>query len=233
MRYALYYTTPPDHALTRVASRWLGRSAFSHNCDQSSQASGGDQALTAEPRRYGFHATIKAPFRLREDRTAKELEAAVGSFCANRPICPIGPLSVARIGNFFALVPSTRTPFLGGLASRAVADLDEFRAPMNEAELQRRLRFDLDDVEITNLVRWGYPYVFDRFRFHMTLTGPVQASRREAVGGQLKAMFDPVLLAEDLHIDALTLFVQDNPGGDFLAQTRFPLWTREPMKATG
>ncbi|ATU95184.1 DUF1045 domain-containing protein [Phyllobacterium zundukense] len=233
MRYALYYTPPPDHALTRVASRWLGRSAFSHNCDESSQASGCDQALTAEPRRYGFHATIKAPFRLREDRTAEELEAAVRSFCAKRPICPIGPLSVARVGNFFALVPSTGTPFSGGLASRAVGDLDEFRAPLNEAELQRHLRSDLDDVETTNLVLWGYPYVFDRFRFHMTLTGPVQASRREAVGEQLKAMFDPLLLAEDFYIDALTLFVQDNPGGDFLARTRFPLWTREQMKATG
>lgn len=227
-RYAIYYTPPADHPLTRAAARWLGRDAFAG--EAAASLSGDSDALVAEPRRYGFHATLKAPFRLRPGRTGQELGEAIRQFAESRPPCPIGPLRIARLGAFFALVPREPSPGLQALAARVVSDFDPFRAPMTPEELQRRLRASLDEAETTHLVQWGYPYVFDRFRFHMTLTGPVGESEREDVAYRLDAAFAP-LLDEDFHVDALTLFEQPEQQSGFVVTARFGLGMRRPERA--
>jgi putative phosphonate metabolism protein len=217
-RYALYYTPAAKHPLTRAAARWLGRDAFGGSVGA---LSADDAALTAEPRRYGFHATLKPPFRLREGRNVAELERAVEAFAGSHRPCPIGALSVSLIGSFFALVPARPLRALRVFAGQAVSDLDAFRAPLNKDELAKRLRSPLDEAQTANLVRWGYPYVFDEFRFHMTLTGPVEPDRQEGVRQRLETLFTP-LLDEDFLLDAVSLFEQDGPDGDFVVRASFP-----------
>ncbi|MGQ3281168.1 MAG: DUF1045 domain-containing protein, partial [Shinella sp.] len=72
MRYALYFTPSASDPLTLSAQRWLGRNAFTGATLAQLSVQGFDAAtlagLTADPRRYGFHATLKAPFSLAEGR---------------------------------------------------------------------------------------------------------------------------------------------------------------------
>ncbi|MBB4232529.1 DUF1045 domain-containing protein [Rhizobium mongolense] len=189
-RYALYYTPIPEHP------------------------------LIAEPRRYGFHATLKAPFHLAPGTSRQELESAIRSFAASQRPCPIGPTRIATLGSFFALMPRATAPYLQSFASRIVTEIDRFRAQLTAEHLQRRLRSRLDEAEKTHLVQWGYPYVHDRFRFHMTLTGEVKAEDYGSVAQQLERQFAP-LLDEDFRIDAITLFEQENSECDFFAVSRF------------
>jgi putative phosphonate metabolism protein len=219
-RYALYYTPPREHPLSQAVAQWLGRDVFARDEPLAGDRSNDDVSLTAEPRRYGFHATLKAPFRLAPGRSRQELECAIRRFVDRRQPCPIGSLQVAMLGDFFALVPRATPPSVRDLASQVTSQFDQFRARMTAEELQRRLRTSLDETEMRHVEQWGYPYVFERFRFHMTLTGPVAAGEREGVAQRLEKLFQP-LLDETFHIDAITLFEQEIPETDFVATSRF------------
>ncbi|UVK49666.1 DUF1045 domain-containing protein (plasmid) [Mesorhizobium sp. AR02] len=223
-RHAIYYSPSPRHPLATAAVHWLGRDPFGSIYATDAAQPEGETVLTSEPRRYGFHATLKAPFRLREDTSVEELEHALGSFAASRPPCPIGSLKIDLIGGFFALVPVYPIPTLRGFAAQIVEEFDRFRAPMDAGELERRMSRQLDEVEMTNLVTWGYPYVLDRFRFHMTLTDRVPEDGRAATRARLKERFEP-FLSEDYHIDTLSLFVQEHRGADFAVRSQFALKT--------
>lgn len=220
-RYGIYYTPAADHPLTRVAARWLGRDAFGGRALMPGEAVDGWRELTAAPRHYGFHATLKAPFRLADGAGAIDLQEAVWQFAAGRSAAPLGRLKVARIGRFFALVPEETAAELMTLAGAAVTEFDRFRAPMGEEEFARRNAPHLDPAEVAHLRAWGYPYVLERYRFHMTLTGPVAPERQDEVLTHLKVLFAP-LLCEDFTVDALTIYVEE-PGEDFLVMSRAPL----------
>jgi hypothetical protein len=222
-RVAIYFTPPRDHALTRMAADWLGRDAFT-SADRCSDVFHSFGNVTKGPRRYGFHATLKAPFRLRDGLGLCDVENALASFVETTLRCNIGPLRVAQLGEAFALVPTHPNPWLRALASRIVAEFDHFRAPMTSEEFHRRLSDPLDEVETTNLVQWGYPYVFDRFQFHMTLATAVPSDQAHAVRDCLEGNFGP-LLAETYSLDALSLFVQQRPTEAFFVHSSFPLLT--------
>ncbi|QRM33222.1 DUF1045 domain-containing protein [Microvirga sp. VF16] len=217
-RYAIYYTPAREHPLTVAASSWLGRDAFA----PGACSAGGTAALafTSEPRRYGFHATLKAPFRLRDGASVADLERALSQFAASRPPCPIGPLRIDLLGGFFALVPASPIPALRGLAAQIVEEFDGFRAPMNASELQRRLQSPLDETETAHLVQWGYPYVRDRFRFHLTLTDRIPAAERAGIRQRVEPVFQSYL-SEDYRIDTLSLFVQEHDQADFMVRSQF------------
>ncbi|RVK89409.1 DUF1045 domain-containing protein [Sinorhizobium meliloti] len=219
-RYAIYYTPAVDHPLTRAAEAWLGRSAF-QPCEIA-EIEPDREAVIAEPRRYGFHATLKPPFRLAEGSSIAKLEQAISNFARERRPCPVGPLKLSFTRGFFALVPRHEIPGLRTLAAEIVEKFDPFRAPINEAELQRRLLDPLDDEETIHLVRWGYPYVFDRFHFHMTLTDRSLSDRTGVLQSKLQEHFGD-LLAEDYRVDALALFEQKQPFADFAVRARFSL----------
>lgn len=219
-RYAIYFTPPAAHPLTRAAVAWLGRDAFAPAGAPPPDAR--TPGFLADPRRYGFHATLKAPFRLGEGATEADLRAALGAFAAGTPACPLGRLRVAPLGSFLALMPDHLPPALLDFASRIVMDFDRFRAPSTAAELARRRQAPLDARESALLEQWGYPYVLDRFRFHMSLTGRVGADLRPALLARLEARFAGLLDAA-FHIDALTLFVEEAPGADFAVVARYPL----------
>ena len=201
MRIAVFFTPPAKHRLTVAAARWLLRDAFQGVRFEPESDDGFSQeeleVLTAEPRRYGFHATMKAPFRLAEGATLADAEAALADFCRDAIACPLPSLRLAMLGPFFALVPDPAAKAVDELAARVVRAFEPLRAPLDAAELNRRRRGGLTLSEEANMAAWGYPYVFDEFRFHMTLTGPVPAERQPEMEALLHRRFDRTLARGD------------------------------------
>jgi putative phosphonate metabolism protein len=226
LRYALYFTPPASDPLTLSAQRWLGRNAFTGAALEQPAVGGFDAAtlsgLTADPRRYGFHATLKAPFALAEGRSEAELLAEIGRFVSETEPFDIPEVVVGRLGSFFALVPGDHCDELQSFAGEVVRRFERFRAPLTSADISRRKPDELTASERQNLVQWGYPYVFDEFRFHMTLTGRVPAERRDAVENVLLDQFAD-FHGRPLTIAGLALFREPSRGADFTVHSLFPL----------
>lgn len=231
-RYAVYFAPDPAGALAAAGRSWLGRDAetgvFLMPPAGLGPGAAAWPALTAEPRRYGFHATLKPPFRLAEGRTADGLHAAVAALAAATPRFDLPGLQVAALDGFLALTETAPCAALDALAGACVADLDGFRAPPTEAELARRRKAALEPRHEAHLARWGYPYVFDCFRFHMTLTGRIgDERRREALRRHLADHF-AAALADPVAVDALCLFVEPEPGAPMVVAARLPLGPAGP-----
>jgi ribose 1,5-bisphosphokinase len=190
-RYALYFA--PD-----AASAWH---AF------------GDTALTGEARRYGFHATLKAPFRLAPGARLERLLAELDAWCGTLARFPLPVLQVRRLDDFYALVPAECDARIDAVADACVSRFDGFRAPLTDAELARRLARPLSVRQRELLHRWGYPHVFDEFRFHLSLTGVLPGGRAPAF---------PALPPERLAFDAISVFEEPEPGAPFRRIHRAP-----------
>ncbi len=220
MRAAIYFTPPADAPLTRLAADWLGRDAFDGAAARPLDAE--RAAIVAEPARYGFHATMKAPFRLADDATLPALDEALASFCAAHSAPTIARLALRRIAQFFALVPDETEPALDKLAGECVRGFERFRAPLSTREWERRRPETLTTRQRRHLEDWGYPHVFEDFRFHMTLTGRVPDEAAAPIEATLARHFEP-LLGQPLPVDGLALFVEPEPGGPFVVHSRHPL----------
>jgi putative phosphonate metabolism protein len=221
LRYAIYATPAADHPLSLAAARWLGRDAFTgedHPLPCVDGFSGGTiEGYLADPARYGFHGTLKAPFTLAEGQSVDALIATLDAFAAQAAPVTVSELVIRRLGRFFALVPNERVEALDDLAGRIVADFEPFRAPLSEADIARRRVAGLTLDEETNLIRWGYPYVFDAFRYHMSLTGRVPKDDAEPMAAELKrrfAEFD----GRPYVLDRLAVFVEPERGAPFLVR---------------
>lgn len=209
-RYALYYT-PPQGEFADFGASWLGWDAVRGAAVAQPDLPGLDiAALTAEPRKYGFHATLKAPFRLAEGARAEDLAAAVAALAAQlRPVTLDG-LALTRIGPFLALTPQGDDGPLNALAAQVVEALDPFRAPLTEAEMARRNPDRLTPRQRALLDAWGYPYVLDEFRFHMTLTGALDPATLDAVTAQLAPRL--TVVPRLFTLDAISLMGEDAAG---------------------
>lgn len=217
-RYAIYYVCAPGSDLSRFGARLLGYDAFSGEdlpfADGIVQMAPGWNELTRDPRKYGFHATLKAPLSLARGKTEAELLAACESFAdISRPIPVIRPV-VASISGFIAVVPAEPSAELERLAADCVAEFDSFRAPLTAEDRARRNPSALTPGQREHLDRWGYPYVMEDFRFHMTLTGRLEAERLEPVLAILRNRFSSIGL-KALAIDRIALFRQENSGAGF------------------
>lgn len=215
-RYAIYFSPQRHSPWWQFGARWLGR----NECNGAplappalSQLTATElHAFTAEPRRYGFHATLKAPIRLRGEHNVAGLMAQMQALAASLKPVPLGPLQVVTLGNFVALVPITAPDELTALAAQCVTALDALRAPLSAAELARRLGAQLDAREQELLQLYGYPYVLERFRFHFSLSGPLAAADAQRV---MQAVLGPVAqlnATAPLLLDRLCLFVETAPG---------------------
>lgn len=215
-RYALYYTPPPG-PLSEALTHWLGWDPASGNERPHPHLPGLPRpasALTERPRKYGPHGTLKPPFHLADGQGAEALERALHAFTATRPPVTLGRLHVARIGSFLALVPSGDTGTLAARAAEIVQHFDPFRAPPDASELDRRRKSSLSPRQEQNLARWGYPFVFGDFRFHITLTGPLPQAEIATVHHSLSTWLAPHLI-DDVPLDALSLLGSDPQTGRF------------------
>ncbi len=195
-RFAIYYV-PPEGPLEQFGARWLGWDVV-----QGREVLQPDlpdlHDVTMTPRKYGFHATLKPPFRLAQGSGLEALKAAVSELASGLAPASCDGLGLTTLGRFLALTPKGDISGVQRVAAACVRDLDPFRAPLSEAELERRRNARLNPRQDALLTEWGYPYVMDEFRFHMTLTGRLQKKDipawTELVHSHLPALPEPFVI---------------------------------------
>jgi hypothetical protein len=121
---------------------------------------------------------------------------------------------VDSLSGFIAVVPAEPSTELERLAADCTSEFDSFRAPLTPEDRKRRDPSALTERQCGHLDRWGYPYVMEDFRFHMTLTGRLDAVRREPVLRMLRNSFSAIGI-KTLAIDRIALFRQDDADSRF------------------
>ncbi|WP_145109721.1 DUF1045 domain-containing protein [Cereibacter sediminicola] len=222
-RYAIYWT-PEDGPLARFGRGWLGWDPVT--AEPVDHPAIGElprdvALITQAPRKYGLHATLKPPFRLADGVDVTDLHAAVVALCPYLAPVTLPGLKLDRVGGFLALVPAGNEEPLADLAAEVMRALDGFRAPLTEAELARRRPERLTPRQRGHLADWGYPYVFDDYRFHVTLTGELPEAELSEVVTVLEPLLEPIL-AEPVRIGSLCLFAEASDG-------RFRMLERLPI----
>ena len=219
-RYAAYFAPAEGTAWWEVGSRWIGRcAAQQHDLPQPivpGVSSLVQQRLTQAPRRYGWHATLRAPFALAPGVEFEVLRERLHALCGRFEAFTLPPLKVQQLDDFLALVPEGDTYAIDAVAAACVTELHALAAPLGPVELQRRRATSLKPREDQLLLRWGYPFVLDAFRFHMSLTGTlhgVPTTEVEAMKGAAVQYFGalPACL-----FDSVALFAEPHPGADFV-----------------
>lgn len=218
-RYAIYFAPAPETALWRFGSAVIGYDAAS-GMDMPFLTTAGMSpaqwlALTDEPRRYGFHATLKAPFHLAPGRDEAQLLARVATVAASASAVVAQGLQVTALSRFIALTPTGDTSPLVALAAHATDALDDMRAPLSESDRARRLASPLTERQIAYLDRYGYPFVHEEFRFHMTLTGPAPQDTIPSLRAVLSKSYDAAGVTHPVPIRSLAVFKQPRRNARF------------------
>lgn len=225
-RYAICLTPSPHDGLAIVGANWIGRNAFSGEVVEPPMIVGLPLAEiayhTALPRRYGFQGMLKAPFHLADGMNESMLLKAMMRFAMGFQPFTLPPLRVVHRGDTLALAPMTVVPALDRLAESIVTEFDSFRAPLSEAEFERRASGSLTPVQFANLHRWGEPDVLAAFSFHMPLTGPLGAGEMARMERSAAAFFGPILL-EPVEVDHIALFIEEEPGAPFCVHSLHPM----------
>jgi hypothetical protein len=217
-RYAVYFAPAPDSPWAQFGRLWLdgvwrppgmGNAAW--------------QAMLQEPRRYGFHATLKAPFRLAAGATAEALVQRLEQLATRLRCVPLGPVQVQSMEAYVALMPIAPPPTLQTLAERCVLDLDDLRAPLTPEDWARRRPHRLDDRGRELLQAHGYPHVLERFRFHMTLAMTPSADDARAAQACARGPAMALQRQTPLELDRLCLCAEPAPGQPFLRLQDFVL----------
>lgn len=225
-RYAIYFVPPADSALYRFGTDLIGYDAYTGQLSPFAKGVEADiegwKPFTTDPRKYGFHATLKAPISLAAGKTEDQLVATMHDFARMPRAIPVIAPIIRNIGHFVAIVPDTPYTDLQALAADCVTAFDDFRAPLTAADRERRNVSALSERQVAYLDRWGYPYVLDEFRFHMTLAGSLPAERRVAITQTLQKRFDALDL-KSIPIDRLALFRQNDATSSFTIIAHWPL----------
>ncbi len=230
-RWALYFAPAADSPWARAGACWLGRDADGISIVPLQPPSGWGIAqwshVLSAPRRYGWHATLRAPWRLAAEYTWSDLSHAVLDLAGEFTAFELPVLRVQPLAGFLALCLTQRCEPLERLAGRCVAALQPFAAPLTSAEIERYRNQGLSERQHVQLCRWGYPYVWDDYRFHMTLTDRLDSLSPEQRAGLLshaQACFDG--LPQPVCFDALSLFVEPEAGAALRRVLRVPLGVR-------
>lgn len=227
-RYAIYYAPDRGSELDRFGSRWLGRSAWSGRevpfffCEGVRKER--LEQITCEPRHYGFHATLKPPFQLKRSLTREQLLEEMERFVQNQTPFTLPVLQVNRIGKFIALSPQKDNRQLQSLGDGCVKAFDYFRAPPSKEELKKRQIPLLSSSQRNILNQWGYPFLMEEYRFHLTLTGKIDDENElQLIQSKIEPIIAPYLRAPQI-LDSISLFYQPAASMPFkiIEQFRFP-----------
>jgi len=215
-RYAIYFVPAAQSELYRYGSAILGYDCYTAKTVDFPAAPGSAAVnwneLSKTPRRYGFHATLKAPFHLSPSHSETQLIRAVQNFAGLGHAVHNFEPQVRLLNDFFAVTPRQPMPAIDALATSCTTIFDAFRAPITPQERARLIASKLTESQIRNLDRWGYPYVLSEFQFHMTLTDKVPVRRRKAI---LAALQSGLPGGGAVAVDRLALVRQDSPDGFF------------------
>lgn len=214
-RYALYYAPELSDPLWQAGCAWLGRDPATGAPAQDA-ATDGQAAFTASARRYGFHATISPPMALAG--CIDDFLSDVAALSATLAPFPLPRLRMAEDEGFMALRLTAPSDALHELGARCVRTLHRHRLPESAEQVARRAQ-GCNERQKALLHRWGYPFVLDEWRFHMTLADCVPP---EPVRRQMDATFAPALAA-GRRFASLCVFEEAHPGAPFSPVARFPL----------
>jgi hypothetical protein len=218
-RYAIYFVPSAATEFFRFGSAVLGYDCYTGGSIGRPAILNAEpelwDRLTAEPRRYGFHATLKAPFNLSPSCREAQLVSALHSFAGLGHALPALTPAVRMLSGFAAIVPAVASPAIDELAAKCTTIFDAFRAPMTAQERAQRVASGLNQSQIANLDRWGYPYLFADFRFHMTLTSRVDVERRDDVLAALQKALGRACKDRALAIERISLLRQNDANTPF------------------
>lgn len=231
-RYAVYFAPDMDGPAWQAGSRWLGRCAALQQSmpqiDIPGIASATLARLTAEPRRYGWHATLKAPFALAPGVSWPTLRHAVHTLAQQLRPFAMPPLQVARMGDFLALTPMATHPGhadIQAVAAACVTQLQALAAPLSATALARRRAAGLSPRQDALLQQWGYPFVLEEFRFHLSLTGSLSGADPHTVALLEDAAQQRFADLPPLRFNSLALFAEPTPGADFVLLEQLEMGT--------
>lgn len=220
-RYAIYLA--PNEPFRTFGQRWLGRDADTGEALPLPRERAARPAEWVEaPAHYGLHATLKPPFRLADGTEPAMLDDAMREFARTRRPFDV-PLTLRALRGFLAWCLADdpeAARSMHELADASVRELDRFRAPPTPGEIARRKPERLSPLEQQMLREWGYPYLFDAFTFHITLTAMLDGERQAAALAQLGSAAG-TLLDTPLRVDSVSVFVQPEPGADFVAARHY------------
>jgi hypothetical protein len=224
-RYAVYFAPRPG-PFAKVANAWLGwdpdlGQPIAQPAPQGLPRRVAD--LTSDPAKYGFHGTIRAPFRPGEGVGVDQIKAAVADIAAAYAPVVCDGLQVENLHGFLALTPMGDLGPLRALAEGVVRGTNGLRAPLTPTEVAKRRPESLSPRQRDLLEAWGYPFVMEEFYFHLTLTGRLQGTEADTVQPILAAHFAPHL-PRPFVVQDLCLYGEDNAG-------RFHLLHRYPLSA--
>ena len=224
IRHALYFLPPKGSGLEDFGVSWLGWSITEGRVVAHPPITDLPIAsITKRPRRYGFHGTLKAPFRLADGVRESDLITEATALVSSIPAFEMPALQITSLGSFLAFVPQELSAELQHLASSLVQELDILRAPLSDAELARQRRAGLTPAQEIMLKKWGYPYVMDEFRFHLTLSGRLQTEELESIKSMLQTQTSH-LTGSPVRVDDVGLVGEAEDG-------RFHLIRRLPLAA--
>ena len=226
-RYAVYFAPNVEQQWWAHASQWLGRCAVSQQMNAQPLIAGVSAKRFAEftehPRRYGFHATMKAPFVLTSQYQPNDLVERVNLLCRAVKPFVLPRLKVTLLDQFLALIPEREVTQVTLLEEQCVKVLNDYAEPLGPEELSRRRSAGLSSHEDALLLRWGYPYVLERFRFHCSLTGSLASATRQEVSALTQAAHQYFDQLPPCIFDSLAIFVEPTRGADFVLLQQCPL----------
>ena len=210
-RYAIYHAPADDTALGRFGRYW-----FDGDGPPDLPGFTREQLVEAQAsaRHYGFHATIRAPFTPAPGCGEAELRAALNAFAASQSPLTLAPLRPAALGAYLTLQPGEPAPALVDMAAACLRAFEPLRAPLDEADMARRRQSRLTPRQDELMQQWGYPYVMEEFRFHMTLAGPLKHDERDCLLNALGAACAE-LVATPFVLDRLSLCYQPGRSAPF------------------
>jgi hypothetical protein len=218
-RYAIYFVPAAQSALYRYGSSVLGYDCYTGQAVDFPRAAAGGAVnwneLGQEPRRYGFHATLKAPFYLLPSHGEAQLIKAMQDFARLGHAALSFEPEVRLLNGFFAVMPAKTVPAVDALAASCTTIFDAFRAPITPQDRARLMALQLTESQVRNLDRWGFPYVLADFRFHMTLTGKVPAARRRTILADLQKGLRRTRIGGPIALDRLALLKQETRDAAF------------------
>lgn len=223
-RYAVYFSPNDASPLALYGERVLGRRADGQSVAPTSAHYANPaqaKALSATPAHYGFHATLKAPFRLKADTTESQLLDEVATLASQLHPVLMQSLAPRVLSQFIALCFDEQPAAIGELAARCVEYLEPYRAALSDDEIARRNPDQLNDTQRAYLGKYGYPYVLDEFQFHMTLTGKLNPAENsdyiEWLNQQYRSMVPDTPM-----LDRLAVFYQPEKTSAFRRLAQFP-----------
>ena len=226
-RYAVYFAPGKASPWRTFGAGWLGRDECSNLPLKQADLAGISReelhALTEAPRRYGFHATLKAPFHLQKNTGLNDLLTRLGTLAKQFKPVELGPLSAVHMDQFVALVPQSLNHKIASLATKCVTELDDLRAPLTALEMARR-NVDMGDARGQFLLKqYGYPHVLERFIFHFTLSGPVAPPMADHLLQTVMHPLQQLNQSAPLVLDRLCLFEERTHGAPFMLRADMEL----------